>query len=359
MVTKDRESKEFTEMRVTTIRFNLKFFNADGGEDVVRTLDDLRDKFNLSDLDEYFKAGDLSRWLRGLGESTMADQVDSLKNVLDKRQALERLCNALGMPIQKEAIADYCNMLERQKKMKSSRREQVAAKERQLKQESRRVGEHPTRDMRDMETVRAYLVELMERHDEKEMQSFLHEVINECIIKDIDEHGGPPVVLLALMGNMAWRDFVTASFDVRLMFHIFGSDRQMKIAIFPKDMTDSQLQGLREFEFNEAFPRYFPICSFDYDIITNNYVYDIVLQGYNTDKQIVSREVEDLPYDELRWLCHNGNHIRGDGCEEPLRHWRQQYVSIRWGNAMPSWEERKAETEEMLKQWMQKHFYWN
>ena len=39
--------------------------------------------------------------------------------------------------------------------------------------------------------------------------------------------------------------------------------------------------------------------------------------------------------------------------------WRQEYVSIRWGNAVPSWEERKAETEEMLNQWLQKHFYWN
>ena len=61
-------------MKVTTVRFNLKFFNANG-EEVVRTLDDLRDKFNLSDLDEYFKAGDLSRWLRGLGESAMADSL--------------------------------------------------------------------------------------------------------------------------------------------------------------------------------------------------------------------------------------------------------------------------------------------
>ena len=39
--------------------------------------------------------------------------------------------------------------------------------------------------------------------------------------------------------------------------------------------------------------------------------------------------------------------------------WRQEYVSIRWGNAVPSWEERKTETEEMLNQWLQKHFYWN
>ena len=39
--------------------------------------------------------------------------------------------------------------------------------------------------------------------------------------------------------------------------------------------------------------------------------------------------------------------------------WRKEYVSTRWGNAVPSWEERKAETEEMLKQWLQKHFYWN
>ena len=69
-------------MRVTTIRFNLKFFNANGEEDVVRTLDDLRSKFNLSDLCEYLKAGDLTRWLRGLNETRIAAEIESLRSKL-------------------------------------------------------------------------------------------------------------------------------------------------------------------------------------------------------------------------------------------------------------------------------------
>ena len=274
----------------------MKFFNANGEEEVVRTLDDLKDKFNLSDLDEYFKAGDLSRWLRGLNESNLADQVDSLKNVSDRTQALERLCNVLGISLPNEVIADYCNMLERQKKMKGSRREQMGQKKESPScQKLREVREHPTRDMRDMETVRAYLAELMERHDEKEMLCFLHDVIKECIVSPLMfENDGPPIVLLALMGNRAWRAFVTASFDVRLSFHVIGGDRQMKIAVFPKDLSDSQLQGSKCFKLNEAFPSYFPICAFDYDVMTNNYGYDIMLHDWysDTDKQIGSREIE-------------------------------------------------------------------
>ena len=260
----------------------------------------------------------------------------------------------------KEAIADYCNMLDRQKKMKGARHEQVAAKERQSNQEPRTVREHPTRDMRDMETVRAYLVELMERHDEKEMQNFMHEVINECIVKEIDEHGGPPIVLLALMGNKSWRDFVLASFDVRLKFHILGADRTMKIAIFPKVMYDSQLQGMKCFDFNEAFPPYFPICSFDYDVMAKKFEYDVMLQKYSEQQIFKSHEIEQLSYDKLDGFEHNNEKkYGGNYCSIAVDYWRCKYVSIRWGNAVPSWEERKAEAEEMLKQWMQKKFYWN
>ena len=283
-------------MKIPTVRFNLKFFNANGEEAVVRTLDDLGDKFNLSDLDEYFKAGDLSRWLRGLNESNIADQVDSLKSVSDRKQVLERLCNVLGILLPNEAIADYCNMLERQEKMKGSRREQMGQKkESPSKPHVLKSCGFLSRDMRSRGKVRAYLAELMERHDEKEMLSFLHDVINKCIVNPLMfENDGPPIVLLALMGNRAWRAFVTASFDVRLSFHVLGGDRQMKVAVFPKDLSDSQLQGSKCFKLNDAFPPYFPICAFDYDVMTNNYGYDIMCHDRWTDidKQIGSREIE-------------------------------------------------------------------
>lgn len=343
-------------MRVTTIRFNLKFFNANGEEEVVRTLDDLRDKFNLSDMYEYFKAGDLSRWLRGLGESSMADQVDSLKNVSDRRQSLERLCNALGLPIPKETIADYCNMLDRQKKMKGSRREQerqkcasnLAPKKAHFKVKNL-LGNYPTRDIRDMEATRGYLAELMERHDENEMRLVLYKVIEKCIAPRFIREDSPPIVLLALLGNKAWRDFFERFFEVKATIHVRGGNcRKMIISVFPRDMSNAQLQGKGDFEFDNYFPRYFPIYGFDYDIMGNSFVAE-------------SQAVENLIY--------NGEHIYGGGnrCHnDPLvleardvNTWREEYVVPRWGTAVPSWEERKAETEEMLKQWMQKHFYWN
>ena len=267
-------------MKISTIRFNLKFFNTNGEEEVVRTLDDLRDKFNLSDLDEYFKAGDLSRWLRGLNESKMADQVDSLNSVSNRRQALERLCNALEIALPQEAIADYCNMLDRQKKMKGARREQVdqrrtpnsAPKKGHFKLKNL-LGDRPTRDIRDMEAARGYLAELMERHDENEMRLVLYKVVEKCIAPRYISDDRPPIVLLALLGNNAWRDLLVRYFDVKATIHVHGGDcRKMIISVFPKDLSNAQLQGKQEFQFDDSFPRYFPIYGFDYDMINNSFV---------------------------------------------------------------------------------------
>ena len=96
-------------MRVTTIRFNLKFFNANGGEEVVRTLDELRSKFNLSGLCEYFRDGNLSRWLRSVGESKIADSVDALRDVSDHCQSFHRLCSLLRLAIDKKSLTKFCS----------------------------------------------------------------------------------------------------------------------------------------------------------------------------------------------------------------------------------------------------------
>ena len=108
-------------MKVTSIRFNLKFFNADGSEEVVRTLDDLRAKFNLSDLYEYFKSGDLLLWLKGINEPKIAESVESLRGMPDRREMLSALCLTLGMSLDRQIINRFCDILDRQDVMRNNR----------------------------------------------------------------------------------------------------------------------------------------------------------------------------------------------------------------------------------------------
>ena len=115
-------------MKVTSIRFNLKFFNADGGEEVVRTLADLRAKFNMSDLYEYFKSGDLVQWLRSINEPQVADKVYSLNGAPNRREMLSALCVALDLPIDKIETIRFCDVLERQDKMQAAHKNDQKAR---------------------------------------------------------------------------------------------------------------------------------------------------------------------------------------------------------------------------------------
>ena len=51
---------EQTEVKMSSVHFSQKFFKANGGEDMVLTHDDLGNKFNISDLYDYFRSGILS-----------------------------------------------------------------------------------------------------------------------------------------------------------------------------------------------------------------------------------------------------------------------------------------------------------
>ena len=104
-------------MKVTSIRFNLKFFNADGGEEVVRTLDDLRDKFNLCDLWDYFKSGDLVKWLKSIDELTMAASVESLSES-DKHSDMQKICEMLGLSVTDDEIFEMCEVLDHHERTK-------------------------------------------------------------------------------------------------------------------------------------------------------------------------------------------------------------------------------------------------
>lgn len=107
-------------MKVSSIRFNLKFFNANGGEDVVRTLDDLAAKFNLCDLWEYFRTGDLAQWLKSINELQLAETIKSLTGITDKQTALNKLCEALGLAVASDEILELCEIIDRQDLAKES-----------------------------------------------------------------------------------------------------------------------------------------------------------------------------------------------------------------------------------------------
>ena len=101
-------------MKVTSIRFNLKFFNADGGEEVVRTLDDLRAKFNLCDLWDYFKSGDLVKWLKSINEPDLAERVGGLTSIYSKQTAMSKMCATLNLATEDDDILELCEILDRQ-----------------------------------------------------------------------------------------------------------------------------------------------------------------------------------------------------------------------------------------------------
>ena len=101
-------------MKVTSIRFNLKFFNADGSEEVVRTLDDLRVKFNLCDLWDYFKSGDLVKWLKSINEPDLAERVGGLTSICSKQTAMSKICATLNLTTEDDNILELSEILDRQ-----------------------------------------------------------------------------------------------------------------------------------------------------------------------------------------------------------------------------------------------------
>lgn len=107
-------------MKVTSIRFNLKFFNADGGEETVRSLDDLAVKFNLCDLWEYFRTGDLARWLKSINKLNLAEQVEMLTNIANKQESMNKLCETLKLTAARDEILELCEILDRQELAKES-----------------------------------------------------------------------------------------------------------------------------------------------------------------------------------------------------------------------------------------------
>lgn len=103
-------------MKIPNIRFNLKFYAPDGSDIVIRTLADLEANLNLSDLWDYFTAGDLARWLRSIDESVKADSLVKLNQKSDGVGiALGEVCRVLQLAVPDQEIAAFVEMEERRR----------------------------------------------------------------------------------------------------------------------------------------------------------------------------------------------------------------------------------------------------
>lgn len=93
-------------MKVPNVRFNLKFYDSTGAAQDIRSLVDLREKCNLSDLYDYFEAGVLERWLSAQGERGISESVTRIHSEPDLAKRLKKLVSVLSLGNQDRNIDD-------------------------------------------------------------------------------------------------------------------------------------------------------------------------------------------------------------------------------------------------------------
>jgi len=106
-------------MQLKNIRFSLKFAEGDNKFIQVRSIDDLAAKLNLDDLYEYYKSGQLQRWLAVQGENKKAEAVAQI----DRKETVDAQLHALFLaldfqlsPAEQKAMIDSYNFPEQIKK---------------------------------------------------------------------------------------------------------------------------------------------------------------------------------------------------------------------------------------------------
>jgi len=198
-------------VKVTSIRFNLKFFNADGGEEVVRTLDDLRSKFNLSDLYDYFKAGDLSRWLSSINRQELAKAVVTVSGKTSSHDQVCGLRDVLNLPIDNTEVDQFVSLLERQNKLLETK---------SVPASSIKVGKSYMELVDDVFVATDFLT-IKKRlsvftEDEAFEEKFLRDVMYGGFYtsdRDVDI-----LVMLAVLGHKQWRKYLYHIANIRLFY---------------------------------------------------------------------------------------------------------------------------------------------
>ena len=112
-------------MKVPNIKFNLKFYDAKGGEVVVRTMDDLRANFNMSDLYDYFKDGILSRWLRSIGDDSSAQKIDECAHSDCVFEQVEFLSMTLGLGLEDDVMRTFSSLVEGQMRLRQKNKDEI------------------------------------------------------------------------------------------------------------------------------------------------------------------------------------------------------------------------------------------
>lgn len=198
-------------MKISTIRFNLKFFNADGGEEVVRTLDDLRSKFNLSDLYDYFKAGDLARWLTSINRQELAEAVVTVSGKTSSHDQVCGLRDVLNIPIDNTEVDQFVSLLERQNQFREKK---------SVPASSSKVGKSYMVLVDDVFVATDFLT------IKKRLSVFTEdEVFEERFLRDV-MYGGfytsdgdvYILVMLAVLGHKQWRKYLYHIANIRLFY---------------------------------------------------------------------------------------------------------------------------------------------
>ena len=202
-------------MKVTSIRFNLKFFNAGGGEVVVRTLDDLRSKFNLSDLYDYFKAGDLARWLSSINRSELSDAVEKANGNGNLRNQIYGLCDVLALPVDKIELEKFVSFLERQDQLREKKNVSDSKSGKNYFDKSYVELVNDVFAAKDFKSIKERLA-VFAGNAEYEVR-FLRDVLNvaDCVDR---------MVLLAILGHEQWRRYLHHLSGIRIIYWASGGE---------------------------------------------------------------------------------------------------------------------------------------
>lgn len=155
-------------MKVPNIKFNLKFYDAKGEEIVVRTMDDLRAKANLSDLYDYYKDGTLSRWLLSIGEGATAAAVDKLELPDPDADGVKRLTSTLGIELPESDLTAFVEVLQLQARLQGKKRDQPdVAQECQPVESYLNLLQQLIDNPNDFIAVRGIVEKIMEKYPDK------------------------------------------------------------------------------------------------------------------------------------------------------------------------------------------------
>lgn len=195
-------------MKVPNIKFNLKFYDAKGGEIVVRTMYDLRAKANLSDLYDYYKDGTLSKWLLSIGEGATAAAVDKLELSDSDADGVKQLTSALGIEVPESDLTEFVKVLQLQSRLQRKQRDQPdAAQECQPVDSYLNLLQQLIDNPNDFIVVRGIVEKIMEKYPDKFREDLPR--IGEKLVKLV------PVLLSVVISKPVWRVWLVGALNFR------------------------------------------------------------------------------------------------------------------------------------------------